>query len=199
MKLLVLSQPEWIDGESEILSHLLSLPGFELLLRKPEASEAQQSALIEALDPKHYPRLWLRGAPILTLEYGLAGHHFPQNQRPQAVCWRRRLRKAGCRLSTGVHDPRELVQLEGYDRALFSPVFDSISKPGHRPNYKPAELEAGLRKLPFEVFGMGGVRADKLGQLKSKGFKGAAILGALWEATDAFEALKQIIKQAQTP
>lgn len=197
MDLLLLTGPEFYPGEAEELAGLLELTGFELLVRKPEAEEADLAALLKALGPRHKGRIWLRGPPILTLEYGLAGHHFAEAERVQATCWRRRLKMVGSKLSTASHWADELDHLDGYDRVLFSPVFDSISKPGHRPKHRPEALAPAVERSKAQVFGLGGIEPGRLGQLAQWGFSGAALMGAVWQAERREERLLSLIEEAK--
>lgn len=197
MELLLLTEPNLYPGEAEELSALLETPGFELLLRKPGAKEEDLARLLGQIETQHHRRIWLRGQPILTLEFNLAGHHFSENERSQATCWRRRLKQAGRGLSTACHLLEELPHLEGYDRFIFSPVFNSISKPGHKPGFAAQELTQALERSKTPVFGLGGVLPGKLAQMAHWGLKGAALLGAVWSAQDRATTLTSLIEEAK--
>ncbi len=87
---------------------------------------------------------------------------------------------------------RESMLLE---YGFISPIYDSISKPGYRGAFKKEELQRFLADFKkFDLFALGGVTVEKLDDLKSMGFKGAAVMGALWFARDPlvyFNLLKE--------
>jgi hypothetical protein len=102
-------------------------------------------------------------------------------------------------LSTSVHGWEEFRRLpEGLAYAFISPLFDSISKRGYRAN-------AGLLKrpngeLPCVPVGLGGVSGETIGLMLEQGWKGAAVLGWIWEnpqqAVKRLEQLQKIIADA---
>jgi thiamine-phosphate pyrophosphorylase len=73
-------------------------------------------------------------------------------------------------------------------------LFDSISKVGYLAN---AELLRQPQSKPCLAVGLGGVNAETLGEMVQLGWKGAAVLGWIWEqpglAVRRFEQLKKMI------
>lgn len=106
---------------------------------------------------------------------------------------------SGLVLSTSVHGWEEFSRLpRGLAYAFISPLFDSISKRGYRAN-------AGLLKqpdgeLPCVPVGLGGVSGETIGSMLEHGWKGAAVLGWIWEnpqqAVKRLEELQKIIEDA---
>ena len=78
-------------------------------------------------------------------------------------------------------------QKRNFDYVFFSPVFDSISKQDYRANYSPEELrkahKAGI--IDKKVMALGGIDVDNVREVKSLGFGGVAIMGALWSKFDS--------------
>ena len=73
-------------------------------------------------------------------------------------------------------------------RFLFlSPDFETTSNKCYNANYTPAELKkahkAGI--IDKKVIALGGIDIDNIAEVKSYGFGGAAIMGALWNRFDA--------------
>ncbi len=85
--------------------------------------------------------------------------------------------------------------LDHYDRLLVSPVFPSISKPGHAPDARMNHdrLKAAL-VLPrrAEVIALGGIDASRIAACRELGFDGVAVLGAIWQAADPLNALNEL-------
>jgi thiamine monophosphate synthase len=98
--------------------------------------------------------------------------------------------------STSVHSWDEFRVLpEGLEYAFISPVFDSISKPGYRATADLLEIPSG--RLPCRPVGLGGISADTIGLMMTRGWTGAALLGWIWEkpreAVSRFEQIKKIV------
>ena len=68
------------------------------------------------------------------------------------------------------------------DYVLLSPIFDSISKDDYASRFTPVQLrELAKRKIiDKKVMALGGVDLENIGDLKSYGFGGAVLLGAIW-------------------
>ena len=68
------------------------------------------------------------------------------------------------------------------DYVLLSPIFDSISKDDYTSRFTPVQLrELAKRKIiDKKVMALGGVDLENIGDLKSYGFGGAVLLGAIW-------------------
>ena len=69
---------------------------------------------------------------------------------------------------------------EGLAYAFISPLFDSISKAGYMANKGLLDLPSG--RTPCLPVGLGGVNAETLGEMVRWGWRGAAVLGWIWEA-----------------
>jgi thiamine-phosphate pyrophosphorylase len=98
-------------------------------------------------------------------------------------------------VSTSVHSWAELAALpEGLAYAFISPLFDSISKPGYGAN-EGLLLQPGERQ-PCLPVGLGGIGPDTIAAMFEHGWKGAAVLGWIWEkpaeAVSRYEQLKKI-------
>jgi thiamine-phosphate pyrophosphorylase len=79
-----------------------------------------------------------------------------------------------------------------YDYAFISPVFDSISKPGHRSSYDVNQLKIALMESGKKIIALGGVDEHKIQMLHHIGFYGIALLGAIWSSNNPVEKFKLI-------
>ena len=98
-------------------------------------------------------------------------------------------------VSTSVHSWEEFALLpEGLAYAFISPLFDSISKPGYEANQLLLRGVEG--NWPCMPVGLGGIGGNTLGEMLRWGWKGAAVLGWIWdepkEAVERYEQLKKI-------
>ncbi len=113
---------------------------------------------------------------------------------------RHRLQPALVRpFSTSLHHLAEWAELAGKAELVFySPIFDSISKPGYGPSVsldtlgrQIAAIRQQHEKLPL-LIGLGGVNADNVALVRKAGFDGVALMGALWQNPDPVEAFDQL-------
>ena len=199
MKLLLVSGPDLFEGEINLLNQFLTQPGFEMSVRKPGWDPSGVEAMLESIDPQFRSRIWVHGHPALALKLGFKGVHFGESTKPQAHLWVDRLKDAGILISAACHLPSELRSLGNYDRVLLSPVFESVSKPGHIPAFSTEDVLEALHSKPLgtEVYALGGITPERFGLIESMGFDGAALLGAVWAAQDPGNALTNILRTAE--
>ena len=198
--LAVLSLPGVFPGEADYMEALLGAGVERLHLRKPEATPEELEELLQRLAPRWAERLVLHGprSRELALRYGVPNVH-------GAVKYRDGLGysgggpmvdASGLALSTSAHGWEEFGKLPaGLAYAFISPLFDSISKRGYNAN--AGLLKRPKRELPCLPVGLGGVSGDTIGLMLEHGWKGAAVLGWIWEepklAVKRLEELQKII------
>jgi thiamine-phosphate pyrophosphorylase len=212
--LAVLSLPGVFAGEADSMEALLTAGVGRLHLRKPEATPAELEALLRRLAPRWGERLVLHGpgSRELALRYGVPNVHgavaeaglAPKGSGAPAV--RREgpgggpmVDASGLVLSTSVHGWEEMSRLPaGLAYAFISPLFDSISKQGYGAN--AGLLKQPNREWPCLPVGLGGVSGETIGLMLQQGWKGAAVLGWIWEypkqAATRLEELQKIIADA---
>lgn len=171
-------------------------------VRKPGWGREEMTAFLRRMPAKFHRRLVLHSHHDLASEFAIGGLH-DRDVSGGAVVPTTLLSVSHrtLLLSRAVHDLAMLrTVLDRYDRILVSPVFPSISKPGHGhvPRLNEAELRAILA-LPrrAEVFALGGVSVDRLPHCRELGFDGVAVLGAVWNGAGgpvlAFLELQQAL------
>ncbi|HXD76256.1 MAG TPA: thiamine phosphate synthase [Puia sp.] len=194
--LAVITAPGSVPCEAELLEELLAAGLRRLHLRKPGGSVEE---LLERLAPQWGPGLVVHGSEALARKYGASQVHGPaiggaiDGGAGGAVGG---VEAGRIKRSTSVHSWEEFKRLpSGLEYAFISPVFDSISKPGYRAVKGLMELPAG--PLPCLPVGLGGIDEFNIGRLLEGGWKGAAVLGWIWEeprkAVRRLEQLNKII------
>lgn len=186
MKLTVISPESEDPHEHAVLTSFFAAGLTHYHLRKPAWSRDRLAAWLRALPAVSHARIVLHSQHELAAEFTVGGLHFRDADGPPSPLLR----------SRAVHDLATLrAALDRYDRLLFSPVFPSLSKPGHAPaeDCDSAELRA-LLALPrrAEVFALGGIDASRLVACRDLGFDGVAVLGAVWLAADPLRAFQEI-------
>lgn len=83
------------------------------------------------------------------------------------------------------------------DYCFLSPIYPSISKPGHAADFDAEELASALAGSRHPVLALGGVTGERFGELADLGFAGAALLGAVWQAADPVGAWMEAKRRAE--
>lgn len=177
MRLIVISTPEPIQHEGDLIACLLSLDLFALHLRKPHSTEDEMRRLIDSIPSEYHSRIVLHDHFALAATYGLKGVHL-NRRNPVAPPGHHGS------LSCSTHSLDELeAALPRVDYAFLSPIFDSISKTHYPSAFTTTDLIAAKDRhlLGPRVFALGGVSADRLDTVQSLGFGGAAMLGDVWQ------------------
>jgi thiamine monophosphate synthase len=208
--LAVLTLPGMFAGEADQLEALMDAGADRLHLRKPAADPAELEGLLRRLAPRWSERLVLHGGGELALRYGIGHVHGSVEFREgrgrsgggpfvgglAGVDGGSSVRGGGGPVvSTSVHSWEEFGWLpEGLAYAFISPLFDSISKAGYMANEGLLTLPPG--GTPCLPVGLGGVNVETLAEMVRLGWKGAAVLGYIWEepglAVRRFEQLKKV-------
>ncbi len=174
MELIAITPPEILENEVRRIVQLLDGGKISRIhIRHPRVDERIIRKLLESIPPMYYPRLSLHDSHHLAAEYCLGGVHL-NGRNPMVPGDFTGLVSRSC------HSAGEVYDSEGLDYVFLSPVFDSISKPGYQSAFAPAELRNILAQARVRVYALGGVTPERLPELESLGFYGAAMLGAAW-------------------
>lgn len=203
LRLLVISPENDDPREHAVLAKLFAVGLRDYHLRKPGWSRERLAAWLRALPPGYHPRIVLHTHHDLAAEFDLGGLHERDSGGAEQVASSRMASApsdtSAARIrSRAVHSLAVLRSaLDSRERLLFSPLFPSISKPGHTPACSHEEL-ADVLALPrrAEVIALGGIDAARLPACRALGFDGVAVLGAIWQAADPLAAFSALQAQA---
>lgn len=192
MKLILITPPRFRPDEAREIAALFRAGLETLHLRKPQASAAELEALLRRLPADCLPRIVLHDHFALCAAYRLKGVHLnSRNPLPPQG-------HAGS-VSRSCHSLDE-VRLHAplCDYVFLSPVYDSISKEGYGAAFTPDVLRRARAEglIYNKVYALGGVGLEQLPEVHALGFRGAAVLGDVWqrepqELVSHFEKLKQ--------
>lgn len=192
MDIIVITRPDFFDGETHLANSLFGCGMRRLHLRKPGASEDQLEKWLKDIDSQYHDRIVLHDCHSLAMKYGLGGVHL-NSRNPEAPAGL----PEGMTVSRSCHSFSELEKFKDSCSYLFlSPIYDSISKEGYGAAFSRIDLEkaAGSGIIDRKVFALGGVSAGRIREIRSLGFGGAAVLGALWQAGDPVEYLRELLQ-----
>lgn len=191
LRMVVVSSPTFKDGEPKTVCKLLEngLQGFHL--RKPDHSTKQIAKFLDKIPNELMKRIIIHRKPELLKDYNVGGYHHTSKELLQKT--------SGIR-SRSLHKLSELDQCEReLDYVFFGPIFESISKVGHKPKTRLPEVRKRLEKYKTVsqrplVYALGGIRKSKISYLWDSGFDGVALLGAVWGKPDPLSACKEFSK-----
>ncbi len=202
MEMILISDPEVLEGEHELIRECLERGLQNLHLRKYHATEREILDLIKRIPESYHPRIVLHHHHYLVRSFNFKGVHFNSFTKEIGD-----FPKGDLLFSRAVHDPRALEEVEEeVDRVLLSPIFQPISKESGNSCIPKAVLEEEVKgqKHPFELFALGGVSPEKVYEAGELGFDGVAALGSLWEpfkkegtekAVERFDAFQKVLSQ----
>lgn len=189
MILLLISDPDKIEGENELVNKLFECGLDFYHLRKPNYSKDEMEAFLKQINPKFIRKTLLHSHHDLVKKYNIGGFHFPsaflqnENNLKELI---HEAKKRKLRTGTSAHSLQEAANLRGFDYYFLSPVFDSISKEGYKSSFDFKELKSFLKnsaseKNHPEAIALGGIDEDNIDVVKDMKFKGVALLGSIWK------------------
>lgn len=179
MEMILITYPEPLEGEHELIKDCFEEGLQDLHLRKYEASEQEVLDLLKRIPEKYHPRIVLHHHHYLVRSFNIKGVHFNSFSKGTTELPEKELL-----FSRAIHDAKALEsEVMSIDRVLLSPVFPTLSKEGDRSLIPRDVIEDHVKKKshPFELIALAGVTPDKVNELASLGFDGFAVLGGIWE------------------
>jgi thiamine-phosphate pyrophosphorylase len=199
MKLIAYSNACFTPGEAQILSRIL--PWVDgLHIRKEEAMSLERwRKLLEELPKEYASRIWIHEHHELALEFKLAGIHISRKARQDNPGLGVYAALHNLKASISCHQIEQAPKLvDIYERVIFSPVCDSISKPGHAATFDPNDLRTFLSgSHEAECIALGGVDLYNAEEIMNLGFDGLAVLGSLWTADNPVDYIKKMHAKCQ--
>ena len=204
MKLLLISPEGHDERELPALPRLFSTGLAHYHLRNPSWDRAPHATHLRTLPAEFHPRIVLHTHHDLASDFALGGLHFRDAGRagPPGPP---RCPSAPTFTSRACHDLSSLLLSLGHcSRILLSPIFPSLSKPGHAPTSALAHatisfaLEARRpEQRRTEVVALGGINATRIPACRALGFDTAAVLGAVWLQPDPVAAFTELLAHAR--
>ena len=175
MKLIAITQPSIIEGESSYICRLFE-SGIDIVhLRKPDADIEQCRRLLRELSDEERRKIVIHDHHELINEFDLKGLHFNKNITIVPDDYKG-FKTRSC------HSFEEVMKYKNdYDYLFLSPIFDSISKVGYKSAFTEEMLKDASVKgvIDEKVVALGGVTFNRIPYLKELNFGGAAMMGVL--------------------
>lgn len=199
MELVVISSPHKLSKEAMLINQLFEAGMKRFHLRKPDAPILEVTALLDQIDAAFLDAIVLHHHHELLNHYGLKRLHYPAYllQNTESL-WIDNQRQSGIILSTSIHNLKELDRQSMFQYVFYSPVFNSISKPGYKSTLLQDFQLNKIENSP-DIFALGGIDHHNIHQLPAMNFDGAAVLGAIWNESGTpinnFIQVNQALKQ----
>lgn len=177
MEWIVITSPEFLQGEADFIDRLFGHGLDRLHLRKPGADIWECRRLLDGISREWLPQIVVHDNFGLCREYGLGGVHL-NGRNPMAPP-----NHEGS-VSRSCHSLEEISRYKGEcDYLTLSPIFNSISKQGYMAAFGPGQLAAARDSglIDSRVIALGGVTLENIPRVKELGFGGVAILGDVWQ------------------
>lgn len=177
MEWIVITSPEFLQGEADFIDRLFGHGLDRLHLRKPGADIWECRRLLDGISREWLPQIVVHDNFGLCREYGLGGVHL-NGRNPMAPP-----NHEGS-VSRSCHSLEEISRYKGEcDYLTLSPIFNSISKQGYMAAFEPGQLAAARDSglIDSRVIALGGVTLENIPRVKELGFGGVAILGDVWQ------------------
>lgn len=177
MKWIVITSPDFVDGEELFINRLFGR-GLDLLhFRKPGASAEKCRSVIGKIDTCWHHRIVVHDNFQLCSELNLGGVHL-NGRNPIPPEEHKGMVSRSC------HSLKELEDFKDKcDYLTLSPIFNSVSKQGYMSAFTDEQLcdarDRGL--IDGKVVALGGVTLQNIPKIKAYGFGGVAILGDVWQ------------------
>ncbi|MGL1933758.1 MAG: thiamine phosphate synthase [Fibrobacterales bacterium] len=172
MNIIGITSPGTIENEVSLIEEMLDLGAYRFHIRKPNWTPKQLVPFLESFQKSYRKKLILHDLKHWPFTELFGGVHLKSKQTNFA------LKKSVRSLSRSCHSLTEIEKFgKELDYMFLSPIFDSISKEGYKAQFSDECLRTSNLK---KVYALGGVTTEKLSDVQEYGFKGAAVLGALW-------------------
>jgi len=181
MELILISSPVSVQDEMSRLNEYFRMGLKRFHLRKPYYSKEKLDAYLHLVDPVFYPCISLHSHHQLGEKFGINRYHYPEHLRQSTSpeTFEKRIEE-GQVLSTSVHSVEIHNKLSSvFSYAFLGPVFPSISKKDYGDPFDHDKWKK-ISNSTIPSIALGGIDLHNIKVVKDLGFKGAALLGAIW-------------------
>ena len=164
-------------------------------VREKDLPAGEQIALARKLAPiaqRYSARLTLHGDHDLARTAGVDGVHL--SATGNAAVARATLGPRGL-VGISVHSAAEAAALDPrtVDYAIAGPAYLTASKPGYGPALGADGFAAICQATPVPVLAIGGIEAEKIGEVIKAGVAGVAVMGSVMRSAEPENTIKDLL------
>jgi thiamine-phosphate pyrophosphorylase len=174
MRIIAITPEAIFNNEPEVINEILESGVDYVHVRTPKSSQLETISMIKAINPEYYSRLTLASHYSIFNMFPFGGIHIKCDMSCNSY--------NNVRLSKSYHHGDGLDDLNEYNYAFLSPIFDSISKSGYNSAFSCDELTTILsdKICKDKLVALGGISEKNIEMVKEIGFTGFAVLGYLF-------------------
>lgn len=166
-----------------------------LSLREKDMAPVERRTLLQelvTLGAAYGATVGVHDDPEAAALTGAGALHLPAGGSPLAA--RDRI-DGDILIGVSAHDLNEVVQAEraGADYVSWSPVFESLSKPGYGTGGQLGELARIVERTRLPVVALGGIHAGNAADCLRAGAAGVAVMGAVMAAERPAETVSRLL------
>jgi thiamine-phosphate pyrophosphorylase len=160
----------------------------------PTRELVELASQMRDLTRRYRARLLVNDRVDVALAVGADGVHLGHQSLPVAEV--RRLLGPEKLIGVSTHQLEEILPaaFQGADFLTFSPVYFTPSKACYGPPQGLERLQSACQTSPIPVFALGGIRPEKLPELRAAGASGIAAISAILDAKDPCSAASNMLE-----
>ncbi len=198
--LIVISSESEQTEESQQIEALFTQGLKKLHLRKPYDDKKACRQLIQDIPERFHSRISLHQYHELADEFNIGGIHLTEKFRKHLIRENQLAKKMAYwekknyYISSSFHSIKDIREESNrFDYVFLSPVFHSITKKG----YQGKRFDVYPLASNAFIIGLGGIKANNINEALHLGYKGVAVLGAVWKTEHPVKSFKQIQRMYQ--
>jgi thiamine-phosphate pyrophosphorylase len=183
---------------SEVVEQALAAGVRAVQLREKDLSAAELLRLageLRRLTRRYGARLLINDRLDVALAARADGVHLGESSLPTAEA--RRLLGPQALIGRSTHHLEDALQAgrEGADFVTFSPIYFTPSKAAYGAPQGLAALQQVCAACPLPVFALGGLRRERIGEVRAAGAAGIALISAIVAAPDPGRAARDMLAE----
>lgn len=193
--IILISNPESVEGEIALINRLFQAGLQQFHLRKPNYNLYEIDIFLKQIDKKFHHKIVIHQHYELIKKYNLKGIHFTYKTKSEI----NKNEYQNLYKSVSIHSFDELLtyKTKQINQVFLSPIFDSISKPGYKSSIKLQNIADFKQKnnIKFNIIALGGIKKENISTIKKYQFDGIALLGTIWNDFKTNQNKLQIIEK----
>ncbi len=150
---------------------------------------------LKSLADRHGAKLLINDRIDIAMAVGAGGVHLGEHSLPTDTA--RRILGQQAIIGRSTHRVEDIVQAaaQGADFVTFSPIYFTPSKApyGQPQGLEPLRAACSASRLP--VLALGGIRQDRIREVRSAGAAGVALISAILTAIDPASTARSLLKE----
>ena len=176
--------------------------GLETLhVKKPSFSKKQLKNYIELIPEKYHDKIILHSHYSLALKYKVKGLHLSKSFRDSSIFCKKyisiiKLIKPNLIFTCTYHNLDQLLNHDKiYSYAFLSPIFNTEDQLNLK--FTDDAVKSTISQVNINIYALGGINSTNFNRVKSMGFNGITLMGAIWygdkQPIDLFISAKNMI------